>query len=164
LLLCVVDIRDTDGDGIPDVYDPDDDNDGKNDSDDSDDDGDSIPDLFDPDNVDTDQDGIPDSIDDDDDNDGILDRDDPDDNGDGLIDIFQARLGPFDKTVDSDRDGIPDYLDPDDDNDNIPDHKGMQTGRKEAICLFANNENKSDSALLNLNLIVHCDIWNLLST
>jgi len=116
--------RDTDGDGIPDIYDPDDDNDGIPDYLDSDDDGDSIPDKYDPDQVDTDHDGIPDAADSDDDNDGIPDRDDPDDNGDGIADLFQARMGPIDKTIDSDRDGIPDYLDWDDDNDGIPDYLG----------------------------------------
>ena len=94
-------VVDTDGDGIPDPFDPDDDND-------------NIPDLIDPDPLDpnvpglpdNDGDGIPDTLDPDDDNDGVLDADDPD---------------PFDPDLpgppDFDGDGLPDSLDFDDDND-----------------------------------------------
>ncbi len=71
-------LRDTDGDGIPDVSDPDDDGDGILDANDEDSDGSAA--------VDTDGDGIPDITDPDDDNDGILDAVDPDDDGDGTPD------------------------------------------------------------------------------
>jgi hypothetical protein len=86
--------RDTDGDGLPDYQDPDDDNDGVPTA------SENAPDQ------DTDQDGIPDYLDDDDDGDGRLTRDeDTDEDGDG---------NPATNPTDIDDDGIPDYLDPDD--------------------------------------------------
>ena len=92
---------DTDGDGIIDALDPDDDGDGVLTVDeDIDMDGD-------PTNDDTDGDGIPDYLDADDDGDSILTRDeDLDGDGDPRND-------------DTDGDGIPNYLDRDDDNDGV---------------------------------------------
>lgn len=129
---------DTDGDGIYDVLDDDDDNDGILDVDEGsgviDTDGDGIPDSLDTDSDDdgildadetgdSDQDGIGDSEepagDDvltDTDGDGITDDIDTDDDGDGISDIEEGN-----GTVDTDGDGIPDSLDPDSDNDGIGD-------------------------------------------
>ena len=141
---------DQDGDGIPDLLDPDDDNDGVPDR------TDTFP--YDPtESQDTDSDGIGNNSDDDDDNDGYpdvieiaagtdpLDKEDfPEDlDGDGLSDLEEAILGtdpenpdtdgdgvddkedpfPLDPkyTKDTDGDGIPDEIDPDDDNDGTPD-------------------------------------------
>ncbi len=127
---------DTDQDGLIDIYDPDDDNDGVRDekddfptdqnewrdtdgdgigdNSDDDDDGDTIPDdsdLFPKDpyeSYDSDGDGIGDNADQDDDNDGIPD----------LNDAF-----PFNATewLDTDGDGVGNNVDTDDDNDGIPD-------------------------------------------
>lgn len=113
---------DTDGDGIADDIDTDDDNDGTPDVDDA------FP--LDP-NEDTDTDGdrIGDNEDQDDDNDGILDADDTyprdampiDTDGDGLTDTEEDinNNGSL-SDDDTDNDGIPNYLDTDDDNDGIP--------------------------------------------
>jgi len=102
---------DTDGDGIPDCIDPDDDNDGWSDVDEI---------LYgtDPLNpndypVDTDGDGIPDVVDSDDDNDGYSD-----------LDELACGSDPLDAgSVPSDFDGdfSPDCVDTDDDNDNWTD-------------------------------------------
>ena len=93
--------RDSDGDGIPDHLDADDDNDG-------------VLTKFETDHgtlQDSDHDGTPDHLDKDDDNDGIpTAREQADPNGDG---------NPED-AVDTDGDGVPDYLDKDDDGDGIP--------------------------------------------
>merc|ERR1719312_2360501 len=107
---------DFDNDGITDIADPDDDNDGIpdendgiKDSKDDDDDNDGIPDELDNQNPeDFDGDGKPDDEDDDDDNDGLLDEDDPDDDNDGFND---------DEDNDDDNDGFND----DDDNDGLLD-------------------------------------------
>jgi hypothetical protein len=96
---------DTDGDGTPDVSDPDADMDGdglKN-SEDDDDDGDGVPDVSDLDS-DPDGDGKLNWEDDDDDGDGIPDDKDPD--GDGKINS---------EDDDDDNDGVPDAEDPDND-------------------------------------------------
>jgi hypothetical protein len=101
LNLIVNEIIDSDGDGIPDNIDTDDDNDGVLDADDA------FP--FDPaESVDTDGDGIGNNADTDDDNDGVLDADD---------------AFPLDATesVDTDGDGIGNNADTDDDNDGILD-------------------------------------------
>ncbi|WP_449602705.1 Ig-like domain-containing protein [Paenibacillus sp. Marseille-Q9583] len=111
---------DTDGDGIPDSLDPDDDNDGLTDEQEivlgtdpkkADTDGDGINDKDDPfptdatkpgkvgDELDTDGDGIPDSL-------------DPDDDNDGLTDEQENVLGTNPKHPDSDHDGINDKDDP----------------------------------------------------
>ncbi|WP_397363389.1 gliding motility-associated C-terminal domain-containing protein [Olleya sp. R77988] len=101
---------DTDGDGMPNWLDPDDDNDGIDtinedygDVDDSDGDVDPTGDD-DPTNDDSDGDSIPDYLDTDDDNDGILTIDEyPDPNNNGI--------GFGDDAYDSDGDGLlPDYL------------------------------------------------------
>ena len=88
---------DSDGDGTPDVLDPDDDGDGIPIEDEcsEDTDGDGQPDL------DVDGDGTPNSLDEDSDDDGIDDATE----GDG----------------DADGDGIPNYLDEDSDGDGTPD-------------------------------------------
>uniref|UniRef100_UPI00049158AE T9SS C-terminal target domain-containing protein n=1 Tax=Tenacibaculum sp. 47A_GOM-205m TaxID=1380384 RepID=UPI00049158AE len=119
-------LQDTDRDGIADVIDVDDDNDG-------------IPDVEEGDGlVDTDGDGIPDSLDLDSDNDGINDvieggNGDLDTNGDGYIDVQDSGYsdtngdGQADASVDeeeepdTDGDTIPDYRDLDSDNDGIND-------------------------------------------
>ena len=100
LILC----WDTDGDGTPNLRDPDDD-------------GDGVPTIFeDPDgdgtprNDDTDNDGIPDYLDTDDDNDGI-------------------NTGSEGGVSDADNDGIPDYRDPDSTNaGGMPDGSGDSDG------------------------------------
>lgn len=99
---------DTDGDGIADSIDTDDDNDGIPDSEE----GDGV--------LDTDGDGVADSLDTDSDNDGILDADEPgDSDNDGIPDSQEPASG--DVTTDTDGDGLTDDVDPDDDNDGISD-------------------------------------------
>ena len=108
---------DTDQDGIDDITDPDDDNDGFPDFEDSfprdagewaDSDGDGVGDNADvfPDDwnrrFDTDADGI-------------ADRQDTDDDGDGIAD------GDDEYPLDTDNDAIDNQMDPDDDNDGVPD-------------------------------------------
>ena len=118
--------RDTDGDGLTDDVDPDDDND-------------NISDLVEGD-LDTDMDGIPDHQDPDSDNDGISDLiesgslaniGDSNTNGiDDSLDVLitggnDANNDGFDDAflpVDSDGDGTPDYRDFDSDNDTVPDN------------------------------------------
>ncbi len=101
---------DTDGDGIYDVLDDDDDNDGIPDVDE----GDGV--------VDTDGDGIPDSLDDDSDNDGIPDAEETgDSDGDGIPDS-QEPAGT-DVTTDTDGDGLTDDIDTDDDGDGLSDEE-----------------------------------------
>ena len=102
-----VEYPDTDGDGIPDFADVDDDGDGvltkyevpdKN--------GDGSPN----DALDSDQESVPNYLDIDDDDDGILTKYEiPDQNGDGIPD----------DALDSDQEQIPNYLDVDDDNDSV---------------------------------------------
>ena len=95
-------LRDTDGDGLPDVDDPDDDGDGALTSTEDHDGNGSIVDD------DLDGDGLPDFLDDDDDGDGSRRiEEDRDGNGDPEDD-------------DTDGDGSPDWLDDDDDDDGIP--------------------------------------------
>ncbi|MEM7769906.1 MAG: DUF4347 domain-containing protein [Cyanobacteria bacterium P01_A01_bin.37] len=119
--------QDTDSDGIPDVADIDDDNDGILDTDE----GDGT--------LDTDGDGIPDSLDLDADNDGILDVDEAghgaaDVDGDGTVDGPVGSNGlpdavettlesgiPSTPPIDTDGDGIEDFQDLDSDNDGIND-------------------------------------------
>ena len=124
-------MADKDGDGVPDLVDIDDDNDGILDTDeDLDLDGDNDP-ATQP--TDTDLDGLPDYLDIDSDNDGIPDNieaqstldyifpDPQDTDGDGLLDVyeFEGDMGLF--SLDSDNDDLPDYLDEDSDNDGVPD-------------------------------------------
>ncbi len=110
---------DSDGDGVPDINDLDNDNDGISDAiEDSvgggDTDGDGIPNRFD---LDSDNDGINDVIE----AGGLTDAnsdgraDGVDVNNDGIID------NPATAPMDSDRDGIPDHSDLDSDNDGISD-------------------------------------------
>lgn len=99
---------DTDGDGIFDILDDDDDNDGIPDSEE----GDGL--------VDTDADGIADTLDADSDDDGILDADETGDSDQDGIGDSQEPNGT-DVTTDTDGDGITDDLDTDDDGDGISD-------------------------------------------
>lgn len=100
------DYPDTDGDGLPDICDTDDDNDGISDEDDN------CPNNPNNDQTDTDGDGEGDACDDDDDGDGILDEDD------------NCPLVPNSDQTDTDGDGIGDACDDtplgDDDDDGIP--------------------------------------------
>ncbi len=129
---------DTDGDGIQNALDPDDDNDwiatafedpdgnGNPASDDTD--GDGTPDYLD---ADDDGDGVPTSIedpdgngnplDDDTDGDGTPDYLDADDDGDAIPTAAEDLNGDSDPSNDdADFDGIPNYLDPDDDGNGVP--------------------------------------------
>jgi gliding motility-associated-like protein len=118
-------VADNDCDGVSDVDDIDDDNDG-------------IRDIYEGDMmVDSDQDGIPDSWDIDSDNDGIVDNIEAqgehtyiapdgwrDDNNDGWDDRYDPDYGgfPFDLNLnDHDGDGVPDFRDIDTDNDGVLD-------------------------------------------
>ncbi len=119
---------DVDLDGIADEIDPDisiridTDGDGMFDDEDMDDDNDGIPDDIEGNGlVDTDSDGIPDSLDLDSDNDGLMDVDEAgntaaDTNGDGMIDGAVDDNGmPLNgsgEVTDSDGDGIPDSQEP----------------------------------------------------
>lgn len=131
-------ICDQDGDGISNVDDPDDDNDGIKDLAESgnedplqDHDGDSVPNYLDPDYVhptlgvfvDDNEDGVNDIFDADDD--GIINSFDLDSDGDGLSDVFEAGgpdpnndgmvgngpLGQIGTIVDLDNDGLEDSVD-----------------------------------------------------
>ncbi|MBT8311790.1 MAG: gliding motility-associated C-terminal domain-containing protein, partial [Flavobacteriaceae bacterium] len=130
---------DTDGDGVPDHVDIDDDNDGIIDViEDLDADGDGAPTTHPP---DTDGDGIPDYLDIDSDNDGSLDNVEAqltatyiapcgiDSDGNGLDDHYEETPGSCGglTPVDTDEDGIPDYRDIDSDNDGILDNVEAQT-------------------------------------
>jgi hypothetical protein len=111
-------LLDTDGDGLYDNEDPDDDNDG-------------IPDVSDAFPLDTDNDSLDNAVDPDDDADGIVDGEDtypldtdndglnnaadPDDDADGIIDS----LDPF--PLDTNNNGLRNDVDPDDDGDGILD-------------------------------------------
>ena len=124
-------MADMDGDGVPDLIDIDDDNDGILDTDeDLNLDGDNDPSTQ---PTDTDQDGYPDYLDIDSDNDGIPDNveaqgtldyifpEPGDDDGDGLLNVyeFEGDMGLL--PLDTDGDSLPDYLDSDSDNDGVPD-------------------------------------------
>jgi len=134
---------DTDGDGTPDVMDPDDDNDGVND------DEDAFP--LDPTEwVDTDGDGIGNNADTDDDDDGVLDVNDafpldptesvdtdgddvgdnadPDDDNDGVPDVDDAFPLDASESVDTDGDDVGNNADTDDDNDGVPDSWEIENG------------------------------------
>ncbi|MFT4622200.1 MAG: MYXO-CTERM domain-containing protein [Myxococcota bacterium] len=114
--------RDTDGDGIIDALDTDDDDDGILSVDEAfmDSDGDGRLDPYD---EDDDGDGVPTVIegDRDTDGDGFPDRLDADDDGDRLLTKWEDadRSGtPLDD--DTDGDGLPNYIDTDDDGDSVP--------------------------------------------
>ncbi|WP_298488931.1 gliding motility-associated C-terminal domain-containing protein [uncultured Maribacter sp.] len=123
---------DTDGDGVPDVADLDDDNDGILDMDEDPNlDGDNDPST---DPLDTDEDGIPNYLDIDADNDGIPDNveaqttdgyiaPNEDDaatytTNEGLNSAYPNGLTP----VNTDEEDTPDYIDLDSDNDSVPDN------------------------------------------
>jgi len=128
--------RDTDGDGIPDYIEGNEDTDGDGFLDwlDTDSDNDGVPDEVEGDG-DYDHDGIPNYEDEDSDNDGIPDGDegDVDTDGDGQPDFLDVdsdgdcmgdalEWGPSASVaVNSDSDSLVDYLDTDSDNDGIPD-------------------------------------------
>lgn len=119
---------DVDLDGIEDFIDPeilfiDSDGDGLHDNVDSDDDNDGLSDLEEGDGLlDTDGDGIPDSLDTDSDNDGIADVDENGDtDGDGIPDSQEPANS--DVSTDTDGDGITDDVDVDDDNDGLSDEQ-----------------------------------------
>ena len=137
---------DTDGDGVPDLSDSDDDNDGVSDEDEilcgsdpkmssdtpSDMDSDGVCDALDDDkdgdgwsNSDEEDCGTnaesSSSIPDDMDNDGICDYIDTDTDGDGVSDLNDAFPGDPLEWEDSDGDGTGDNSDPDDDGDGVPD-------------------------------------------
>lgn len=112
---------DTDGDGLANLLDADDDNDG-------------IP-TKEEGSKDTDQDGNPNYLDTDDDGDGILTKDegtkdtdqdgspnylDADDDGDGIYTLYENYNAGSPGDDDTDQDGVPDYLDADDDGDGKP--------------------------------------------
>lgn len=124
-------VADNDCDGIADVDDIDDDNDGIRDV------NEGLNEEYPALSVDSDQDGIPDYLDVDSDNDGILDNIEGqaednyiepdgwrDDNHNGWDDRYDDDEGgyPFDLDLtDTDEDGTPDYLDSDSDNDGVYD-------------------------------------------
>ena len=128
---------DTDGDGLPNITDPDDDNDGIADG------SDNCPLAITSDQIDTDGDNRGDACDPDDDNDGVADAEDAfpldpaewldtdgdgignnadsDDDNDGVVDAEDAfPLDPA-EWLDTDGDGIGNNADSDDDNDGFPD-------------------------------------------
>jgi MYXO-CTERM domain-containing protein len=137
---------DSDGDGLPDCLDPDDDNDTMSDEEeeswdledpdgdgtpnslDTDSDGDGIPDAVEGDG-DTDGDGIPDFLDVDSDGDGIPDEEEglDDTDGDGIPNAYDTDSDgdgipdAEEGNADPDGDGIPNYLDTDSDGDHIAD-------------------------------------------
>jgi len=134
---------DTDGDGIDNDVDPDDDNDRISDIDEGliDADGDGLPD---PGSVDTDGDGVFDGLDDDSDNDGIPDFDE-------AVQNFNA--GIF-TPVDTDNDGTEDFRDLDSDDDNIYDHVeagGVDSDGDGRVDNFTDTSGKGidDALLLN---------------
>jgi hypothetical protein len=118
---------DTDGDGLPDTTDIDDDNDGISDVQENqlcggatcDTDGDGTPDQID---LDSDNDGLLDVVEGGDanldtNNDGVISNiESPDADGDGMADAAETTLAP-----DFDGDGNPDFQDLDSDNDGIND-------------------------------------------
>ena len=137
---------DTDGDGVPDLSDSDDDNDGVSDENEilcgsdpkmssdtpSDMDSDGVCDALDDDkdgdgwsNSDEEDCGTnaesSSSVPDDMDNDGICDYIDTDTDGDGVSDLNDAFPGDPLEWEDSDGDGTGDNSDPDDDGDGVPD-------------------------------------------
>lgn len=136
-------LLDTDGDGIPDITDPDDDNDGVNDDEDAfpldptewiDTDGDGIGNNAD---TDDDNDGVPDANDAfpldstesvDTDGDGVGDNADTDDDNDGVPDVDDAFPLVASESLDTDGDGIGNNADTDDDNDGIPDTWETENG------------------------------------
>ncbi|WP_445382711.1 T9SS type B sorting domain-containing protein [Robiginitalea sp. IMCC43444] len=137
--ILVLPYTDTDGDGVPDSSDIDDDNDGIVDSrEDANKDKDNKPHTN---PTDTDGDGIPDYLDIDSDNDGILDNVEAqttsgyicpsgiDTDGNGLDDAYEETPGSCVGLipVDTDKDKVKDFLDIDSDNDGILDNVEAQS-------------------------------------
>lgn len=113
---------DTDGDGIPDSIDADDDDDGIPDTEEgdesADEDGDNIPNRMD---LDADGDGIPDNIEAQS-TDGYVAPSNEDTDGDGLDDAYDADSGGTALSpVNTDDDAKPDFLDTDSDDDGLDD-------------------------------------------
>ena len=115
-------LADNDGDGIPDVDDIDDDNDGILDTLEGggDSDGDGIPDWFD---QDSDNDGIPDNVEAQT-TVGYIPPSGNDSDGNGLDDAYETTPGSGNglDPVNTDGSDNPDYLDDDSDNDGVPDN------------------------------------------
>lgn len=123
---------DTDGDGIPDQQDNDDDNDTRLTIDEEgstqrDQDGDGTPDYLDRDEDDDTLAGLQEDVtgdgrlsaQDDTDGDGLIDSLDADDDGDGLNTVRELLQPVTELRLDTDGDGRPDSLDSDDDNDGV---------------------------------------------
>ncbi len=151
VVIVTVGTNDTDGDGIIDAIDIDDDNDGIVDAEEGfeDTDGDGIPNYLD---LDSDNDGILDIVESgnqtainlDTNNDGVID---PSNSfgSNGLADAVEGGsdgAAPVDDPVDTDNDGIPNYLDLDSDNDGILDI--VESGNQTAINLDTNNDGVID--------------------
>ncbi|WP_091602390.1 Ig-like domain-containing protein [Maribacter dokdonensis] len=149
---------DSDGDGIPDEEDIDDDNDGLVDSrEDSNLDGDDNH-LTNP--TDTDGDGIPNYLDVDSDNDGLLDNIEAqfsknivlssgvDNDRNGLDDIYQTEIGEGLIPIDSDKDGVFDFLDSDSDNDGIFDSQESSELSSDFDCEVVPNLDFSNTPIL----------------
>ncbi len=131
------DQTDTDGDGMGDVCDPDDDNDGQSDADETACGSDPLDDAsLSPDN---DSDNVPDCIDADDDNDGQSDADETACGSDPLDD---TSLSP-----DNDSDGVLDCLDADDDNDGQSDADEIACGSDPLDNASLSPDNDSDGVL-----------------
>jgi gliding motility-associated-like protein len=139
-------VDDTDGDGVPDAEDIDDDGDGIIDlTEDLNTDGDADPATS---PADTDGDGVPDYLDTDSDNDGVIDNieaQDPanyiapsgiDSDGNGLDDAYELMPGSGEGLfpVDTENDAQPDYTDLDSDNDGIKDMDESSTLSTEFDC------------------------------
>ena len=124
----------TDGDSMGDACDPDDDNDGQSDADETACGSDPLDDAsLSPDN---DSDGVPDCVDPDDDNDGQSDADETACGSDPLDD---ASLSP-----DNDSDGVPDCVDADDDNDGQSDADEVACGSDPLDDASLSPDNDSD--------------------
>ena len=114
---------DTDGDGVADLFDIDDDNDGILDTVEGDgvtnSDGDAIPDSLD---IDADNDGIPDNVEAQSTS-GYIAPSGIDSDGNGLDDAYESSPGAGEGVTPENTDGTdnPDYLDLDSDNDNVLD-------------------------------------------
>uniref|UniRef100_UPI000B4BF9A3 cadherin-like domain-containing protein n=1 Tax=Polaribacter haliotis TaxID=1888915 RepID=UPI000B4BF9A3 len=124
-------IKDNDGDGIPDSVDLDDDNDGipdtveQNGNPNRDTDNNGIPDHLD---LDSDGDGVNDLTESgfgqtDLDNDGVIDGSETGSGSNGLFDLIETTPesgATKDTPLDTDKDGTPDFQDTDDDGDGVP--------------------------------------------
>lgn len=110
---------DTDGDGVDDTVDLDDDNDGILDvlEGNADSDGDGIPDHLD---LDSDNDGIPDNVEAQS-TFGYIPPSGNDTDNDGLDDAYEGAGDEGLDPVNTDNTDLPDYLDDDSDNDGVPD-------------------------------------------